>query len=522
MKEHGPESGQGDKPMKTRLIQHPARLALGALSLGVLVACGGGGGGSSLGVADGGIRGTGSSVGPVSGFGSVFVNGVQFDTEGLNPEVVSDDGISQESELDVGMILRVNGVWQDDGQGTANQLQYDDTLRGEMSVTQDWNLDTRTAQLSIYGLTVNVDSQTVIRGKNAADLTVAESNGDFVRINAWRLPSGEFRASYLRVFDGSSGTGAIPNLDNQIELEGEITDYQKELGTFRIGEMTVELMDNTDFADIERSDLDEGLLIEVEGNLIGEERLLASEIQEDDRRQYRRGDEDDIEFAGPVSEAFDSNERSFLINGLVVRVTDDTDFEDGLTEADLQPGLLIQVEGEFLDEFTVEADEIELREGESEVEGLIDVNSLDTNARNFRIGGVLVQVTSQTVIVGDDDVRLDFESLGFTATREAEVSGIERVSPDGSVFLEALKVEVEEGGGEEEFKLVGRLRAIQGTTLSILDVNIQTNLDTDFDDGSDIDSLLNLLSADKRPLTEVEYRQLVTGFLAEDVELEDD
>ena len=50
------------------------KLAAAPIALGVLSACGGGGGGVD--VADGGIRGTGSSVGPVSGFGSVFVNGV--------------------------------------------------------------------------------------------------------------------------------------------------------------------------------------------------------------------------------------------------------------------------------------------------------------------------------------------------------------------------------------------------------------------------------------------------------------
>ena len=64
------------------------KLAAAPIALGVLSACGGGGGGG-VGVADGGIRGTGSSVGPVSGFGSVFVNGVKFETDG---RVSSDDG----------------------------------------------------------------------------------------------------------------------------------------------------------------------------------------------------------------------------------------------------------------------------------------------------------------------------------------------------------------------------------------------------------------------------------------------
>ena len=94
------ESRRGQAPIKPGLLQSAIRCSLGVLAIGTLAACGGGAdSGSGIGVADGGIRGTGSSVGPVSGFGSVFVNGVRFDTSDLNGQVQGDDGITTEGTM---------------------------------------------------------------------------------------------------------------------------------------------------------------------------------------------------------------------------------------------------------------------------------------------------------------------------------------------------------------------------------------------------------------------------------------
>ena len=498
--------------MKPKSIQSATRFTLGALSIGILAACGGGGG-DSLGIADGGIRGTGSSVGPVSGFGSVFVNGVRFDTGDLNGQVQSDDGITAESELDEGMILRVDGEWRDDGTGTANSVEYDDTLRGEIVVTQPWDLATKTATLSIYGLVVHIDNQTVVQGKQVTDL----ANGDFVRVSAWRLPNGEFRASLLRVRDDSAAVEF--DSDNEIEVEGKVRNFDPDLCTFEIGNITVKCYANdTDFDGIELSELTDGPFIEVEGEINGSV-LSAWEIKEDDLRRYRRGDEDDIEFAGPVSRAFDSDNRTFEINGLVVRVTNETEFDDGLSESDLVPSLLIQVEGEFLSDGTIEADDIEQREGESEVEGRIATNSVNSNDQTFRIGGVLVQITPLTTLISEEDVSISFQQLG--GPEEVEVSGIERVDANGVVYLEAFKVEVDDEVSDGEFELVGRLRSADSNGIDVLGVSMRFGIDTEFD--ISVEELRTLLESGENPLVEVEYRQNTSGILfVDEIELEED
>ncbi|TGN40355.1 DUF5666 domain-containing protein [Marinobacter confluentis] len=512
--------------MKPKSIQSAVRYTLVALSAGVLVACGGGGGGGgSFGVADGGIRGTGSSVGPVSGFGSVFVNGVQFDTGGLNGQVTGDDGITFEENLDEGMILRVDGEWRANGEGTASELEYDDTLRGPITVESAWDPASKTAVISILGLRVNIDRQTVIKG---VPLPENLATDDLVRVSGWRLADGEFRASLVRVHSGSA---TAFDIDNEIELEGEIRGFDPVPCSFEIGTVIVDCNNLSFGSTLNPGDLADGVIVEVEGNLnLAGTELLATEIREDDQRRYRRGTEDDIEFSGPVAENFDANTESFVINGITVFVTSDTEFDDGLSAPDLVVGLLIQVEGDYQsDGTTVIADEIELREANAEVDGPIGA-ALNRTEGTFTVGGVLVQITSATVIENDDDSQLPREQLldRLTTGVEVEVEGIER-EDDSGIFLEALNIEIDdqESGAElgevepPEFELQGKLRSVDAESISILGVEMRALAGAY--DGSSAGILQGLINVSEGvyPLVEVEYVPLSgQAFLYDATEIE--
>ena len=68
-------------------------------------------------VAGGGIGGTGISSGPIDGFGSIFVNGIEFE---IGSALIVVDGVdSAEADLRLGMVVRVCGSWEADGTGTA-------------------------------------------------------------------------------------------------------------------------------------------------------------------------------------------------------------------------------------------------------------------------------------------------------------------------------------------------------------------------------------------------------------------
>ncbi|WP_404364598.1 DUF5666 domain-containing protein [Marinobacter sp.] len=473
--------------------------------IGLLASCGGGGGGSG-GIADGGIRGTGSSVGPVSGFASVFVNGIRFRTDGA---VSSDDGISHESQLKKGMILRVDGQWRADGQGEADRLSYDDTFRGPVSGFTGISVTDGTGQFIILGQAVHIDRQTVLRPGAATTL----SDGDFVRVSAWPRGDGSYRASFIGAVSGSAAS--------DVELEGLIDDgsltNDSSEKTFFINGQEVNFH-GTAFEGIEESDLqrllDNRVPVEVEGSVLSGV-IEAREIGIGESRRYQRSSLDDIEFAGPISGAVLN--RRFAINGLVVIIDDDTGFDDGFGERDLADGLLIQVEGDFQSDGTVLAEEIELREANARVEGAITNESIDPAARTFELGGVLVQVTASTIISADDEDtqrRLEFDDLYLFPG--VEVAGIERDDASGRRFLEAVKVEREDDA-EDGFELEGRLTAIDcdAGLITVLGVELQVSVNASFED-------ITCDALQTGDFVEVEYIAQGNGYFAEEVELERD
>ena len=88
-----------------------------------VAACGGGGGGGSK-QPDGIDRG-GRTIasGPITGFGSVWVNGVEYSTTGAT--ITVDDNPGTESDLRVGQFVRVEGTVAAGGTtGTATRVIY--------------------------------------------------------------------------------------------------------------------------------------------------------------------------------------------------------------------------------------------------------------------------------------------------------------------------------------------------------------------------------------------------------------
>ncbi|MFA9421836.1 MAG: DUF5666 domain-containing protein, partial [Gammaproteobacteria bacterium] len=121
----------------------------------ILTSCGGGGGGGDT-VA--GIGGTGISSGTVTGFGSVFVNGVEFETSGTVFDI-DDSGTGSQDDLALGMIVTVNGIVNDDGvTGSATSISFDDQLQGPVSNLSLPDLDGENRTFSILGTTVHISA----------------------------------------------------------------------------------------------------------------------------------------------------------------------------------------------------------------------------------------------------------------------------------------------------------------------------------------------------------------------------
>src|SRR5574341_955409 len=144
--------------MRTKKLLYAA-LFLFAFAV-TLSGCGGGGGGGGTPPAT-----KTTSKGVITGFGSVFVNGVEYDSVGAS--VSMDDSSSQESDLQVGMVVTVSGSIDASGTtGTAETISFADNLEGPVSGI----FSAASGTLAVMGQIVKVDGATMYQNINDASL----------------------------------------------------------------------------------------------------------------------------------------------------------------------------------------------------------------------------------------------------------------------------------------------------------------------------------------------------------------
>ncbi len=442
--------------MNRKPLAIAVKIAMTGALAGVLAACGGGGSGSSS--ASGTSSGT--SVGAISGFGSVFVNGTRFETSG---SVTSNDGLEREDQLRKGMILKVQGDWEDEGEGRADRIIYDDTLRGPLTA-MNWDEVARAGSLTMLGQTISLDSRTVFRG--ATPTAIAANPDQFRgRVSAWRLDDGSFRASFV----GVRAIGSDFDDVNEVELEGVVANLDTGAETFTINGAQIDYTSAVGDDDFSIDDLENGLVVEVEGVLAGTI-VMAQQI---DKEEDLFGDDDDVEISGNVSD-FDPLNRQFSVNGVNVSFDNDTEFDD-LRESSLADGVFVKVEGVFRNGLLL-AEEIEGRESDAELEGRIE--SIDLAGETLFVSGIRVQLTGNTLIDDDDDGSDDRRSRNqdlqsFQVGDYLEIEGRQRSSDGG--FLEAMVIEREDDGGDGNFEIEARVSAIGADSITIMNLDVLRN-----------------------------------------------
>ena len=215
--------------MNPRTPPFPVRSwLLGAALVATLSACGGGGGGESTAGNGVGTGGTGSAAGPVSGFGSIIVNGIRF--EDNTARIVDDDGVTQvSSDIKLGMIVSVkSGSFGDDAStglrtATATDIAYGSSIKGVVSAK-----DTGTSTLTVLGQSIKVTSSTVFDGFASGFTSVStNSPNNLVEVHA--------------LFDAATGQYTATRIErkssplNECKLSGLVTALNTGAQTFAIG-----------------------------------------------------------------------------------------------------------------------------------------------------------------------------------------------------------------------------------------------------------------------------------------------
>lgn len=349
-----------------------------AFATGGLVACGGGG---SSDTASGSA--TISSVGTITGFGSIYVNGIEFETGSSSYDV---DDVEQfdDSSLAVGMKVRVDGTVNDDGRtGTATRVLYDDDVEGPIDTGSLSLVDASTKVFTILGLTIRVDAVRTIFDDGATFDNLAE--GQKLEVSGY--------------FDGNQIVATRierqNDLDDEFELKGIVANYDGNTITLTLQNgATAGPFNVSGTAELEIPTDPTGFFVEIKLEDQGAS-LLVIKIETDDDDLLNDND-DDVSIRGILA---NNGSGGFLINGVSFTTSGNTEYEPESLEGNLVAGLEVKVEGHMQNGVLI-AEEIETEDGDIEIQAQV-INVTASDAKNGTI--TLDLGNSQTLTVQTDN-----------------------------------------------------------------------------------------------------------------------
>ena len=314
-----------------------------------------------------GISGTGIVFGTITGFGSIFVNGVEYEIDDATFDVDGNKSATQ-SQLRIGMVVRLEASENSDGiTGVATSVFYDDSIEGPITsvpVIPVGQPDVK--EFSVMGQTISVNASTIFEDVSFTTLAL----NDVVEISGFPDQSGTIFAT--RVEKKGSFSGA----EVEVELHGVIADLNLVPDQFKIGSLIINISKPPVLDDLS-SGLSNGLNVEVKGRYQSNGTIIADEIEgEDDDNSGNNvsGTTGSLSLHGLVTS---------FVNGVlkVNGITVDTSAISTSTLDLIAQGIEIEVDGQMTNGILV-ATSIEIRSSEARFEA----NISEVNVTNKTIG----------------------------------------------------------------------------------------------------------------------------------------
>ena len=423
------------------------------LGVALLAACGGNGelsggiGSSSQGVARGAI----------TGFGSIFLNGTEFDTTGAT--FTRNGATVQENALSVGMVVKMRG---DIDNHKVSRVEFVDDVRGPVDQVLANGLRVM-GQVALFNASTHIDPSL-----NFA--TVAP--GDIVEISGTRDANDEIVATFA--------AKSNPANVNAFTVLGQVSDLDTTAKTFRIGGVSVDYSSAT-FTDFTVDDLADGQLVQVsdadKAYSAGALDLVATNVDLDGF--LRMEDEDDFghvqaqskpaQIEGLITDVVDATH--FVVSGVNAIVTGTTTFSSG-SATNLVVGAAVEVQGTLAADGTVTATQIAFEDNAVHVAGVAE--AVDSEGQALSIFGVTIS-SSATVRFTDERDHLASFSLDDIAVGDfIDVRGTQQ----GNVVIAREIVRT----AASDTLLRGVARDIDGSahTLTLLGTPIVTDTSTQF------------------------------------------
>ena len=435
-----------------------------------LAACGGGGGGSEVAGPPapppdtGGITGTGIAfaIGPVTGFGSVIVNGVTYDTS--DAAFTQDGADVTQAEFKVGQYVLVQGTIDQDGTtGTADSVSFDDNVDGPVS-----SVDSVAGSFVVLGQTVTTSASTSF--DNSCPATLDGLLGvAAVEVSGPVMSNGTIAATRVEC---KSAAG-------ELEVTGVVSSHNAAAMTFQINSLIVDYSDATIRNFPTAGIINDGDPVEAKGVALGGAGELPATSVEYKGADLADNEGDHAEIEGFITRFVSATD--FDVSGISVTTNGSTVFEGG-AEGDLGLNLKVEVEGEFNSAGILLATKVEIKQ-----------------ATNVRVTGRIDSVSGSTVLVLNIPITTDSITTRFEDKSGADVDPLSVGDLNVDDYIEVRGQEIPAGSGEiaavllerddprDDTELRGFVEAggVTRPSLTVLGVTIETDGTTVYRDVND-------------------------------------
>jgi predicted component of type VI protein secretion system len=438
-----------------------------------------------------------TSSGVISGFGSVYVNGLRYVTE--NSSIIENGSETTEEALKVGMKVIIKANQSADNAPTAIEVKYIADAIGKIK-----EIDLAANSLTILEQTYLITDATKFDGLAFNELRI----DDTVELSAFADEKGSFVVSYLTENDDAA----------KHQILGTVSKLSKITESFYIGSLLVSYADS----DVKGS-LSNGVKVSVKGNLSpNSAEFFADEVSVQGLVLVIGGtltvsgviDDIDIEDGGITIE----------IEGRKYLLTDDSDFtqgdEDSLNEGDQVSLIATVIQGESelqIPHYPITSIRVEL-ENEVSLVGIVE-GITDTG---FILFGQEFTVDEFTQF--EDDSAQELRYFNFSDIAIDDKLDIDAYEVDG--VLISRKVEREETSAIEQdtHEIEGLVDSFSSPSFSVKGITILTDDQTEFEDaqGNTVNQADFFLTITEGDEVETEITHTENGWLALEVEIDSD
>jgi hypothetical protein len=403
------------------------------------------------------------AAGAVTGFGSIIVNGIEFETGAAT--VRMDDEPGTVSDLRIGMVVSIGGTTDaTTGLARAREITFVDDVQGPIS-----SIDREAGRLIVLGRTFLVDELTVFDGVTFEDL----SAGNIVQVSGLRRSQEQIQATHVHRVAHAYAAGMT------LEVKGVINGLQAGNRRFNIGTQACDY--SAAALELAGADLANGMYVEVSSTRpLADGVMLLSRVQSRDQHRHRHqlcAGDCSFDLVGYVTTFVSPTE--FTVDGQPVTTTPATVYVGG-TVATLALDVKVSIRGELDSSGVLVAKEIVFHLP-SLVEIAGNVEALDSENQAVVVLGITV-ATNEFTLFMDPTATGPARDFGFDDLAAGDRIHVRAVLDSGTVIASRLERE----RADAIVTLKAPVESVDRPSITLLGVTATSDANTIFQNTSHV------------------------------------